>query len=177
MTSLLAGRARSVTAALGLVLVLLIAGCGGGDSGGGGGGDSTTKGYYGAIDTFCTSVKSAANQVKTDATKLQANIASDPKQAIKSFATTLDTFANATNAALTKFKAAEVPSKYKSFTDQAVAAFGGVVTKLHAAAKGAKSGSVSAVNNLGADLDAIKLPDLPKDVQKNAKSCAAISGK
>lgn len=175
MTSLLAGRARSVTAALGLVLVLLIAGCGGGDSGGSG--DSSANGYYSAIDTFCTSVKSAANQVKTDATKLQANIASDPKQAIKSFATTLDTFANATNAALTKFKAAEVPSKYKSFTDQAVAAFGGVVTKLHAAAKGAKSGSVSAVNNLGADLDAIKLPDLPKDVQKNAKSCAAISGK
>jgi len=161
---------RTSIGAIVLTAALAVSGCGGG------GDDSTTKGYYSAINTFCTSVKSAANQVKTDATKLQTNVASDPKKAIKSFATTLDTFANATNAALTKFKSAEVPSKYKNFTTQAVAAFSGVVAKLHTAANGAKTGSVKAVNNLGTDLDSIKLPNLPKDVQKNAKACADISG-
>lgn len=163
---------RKTVGAIALTVALGVAGCGGG----GGGDDSSTKDYYASINTFCTSVKNAANNVKTDATKLQTNIAADPKKAIQGFATTLDNFASATETALNKFKTAKVPGTYKDFTEKAITAFSGVVVKLRSAATGAKSGSVKALSNLGTDLDSVKLPDLPKDVEKNAKECAAISG-
>lgn len=159
-------KTRTVASVSILTIALGAAGCGGG---------SSDKGYYSSMDTFCSSVKSASNQVKSDATKLQTNIAKDPKKAIQGFATTLDTFATATNTALGKLKAAKVPSKYSDFTSKAIAAFTGVVAQLHSAAKGARSGSVKALSTLGASLNSVKLPDLPKDIQKNARSCAAIS--
>lgn len=162
--------ARTVGTVTALTIALGAAGCGGG-----GGSSSADKDYYSSMNAFCGSVKTAANNVKNDATKLQTNIAKDPKKAIQGFATTLDNFATATNTALVKLKAAKVPSKYSDFTTKAITAFTGVVAKLHSAAKGARSGSVAALSTLGTSLNSVKLPDLPKDIQKNAKSCAAIS--
>jgi hypothetical protein len=160
---------RAVSLVSVLAIALGAAGCG---SSGTSSGD---KDYYSSMDTFCSSVKSAANNVRTDAAKLQTNIATNPKTAIQGFAKTLDAFATATETALTKLKAAKVPSKYSDFTTQAITAFSGVVGRLHTAADGARTGSVKALASLGTSLNSVKLPKLPKDVQKNAKACAAIS--
>jgi hypothetical protein len=156
---------------------LLAVGClGVGAQGCGGGSDGPSKkDYQGTINGFCTDVKAAAGRVSSDAAKLQSSAAKDPQQAVKGFGTTLQTFADSTQTALDKLRKADVPDQYRSFNDKAVAAFGGVVAKLRAAAKGAKAGDLSALSSLGTDLGAVKLPDLPKDIAKNAKACADIS--
>lgn len=160
--------AASILAVAGLALGT--AGCGG-DSGG----PSKTD-YQGTINTFCTDVKAAAAKVSSDATKLQSSATKNPQQAVKGFGTTLETFADSTQSALDGLRKADVPSDYKAFNDKAVAAFGGVVGKLHTAADGAKKGNLTALSSLGTDLGAVKLPNLPPDISKNAKACADISG-
>ena len=155
----------------GALLGTAAAGCGGG------GGGASKGDYQSSLNTFCTDVKGAATQVQTDATKLQSNVGSDPKKAIAGFGTTLQTFADTTRTALGKLQKTGVPSDYKTFNDKAVKAFNGVITKLDAAAKGAKSGNIQALSSLGTDLNSVKLPDLPKDLAKNAKACGDITSK
>jgi hypothetical protein len=164
-------RAGAASLLVAATLALAAGGCGGSGSDG-----PSKQGYVGTINTFCTDVKSAAAKVSTDATKLQGNATKNPQQAVKGFGTTLQTFADSTQKALDQLRKADVPSDYKSFNDKAVAAFGGVVGKLHSAADGAKKGNLAALSSLGADLGAVKLPNLPPDISKNAKACADISG-
>jgi hypothetical protein len=162
-------RAPAASLIAAAVLALGPAGCGGGGDG------SSKKDYQATVNGFCTDVKAAAGKVQADATKLQASAVKDPQKAVKGFGTTLSTFADSTQAAVDKLRKADVPKDYATFNDRAVQAFGGVVDKLRAAAKGAKGGDVAALSGLGSALNSIKLPDLPPDIAKNAKACADIS--
>ena len=170
MSLRLTGRALAAAAAV-LLVSLSVAACGG-DSGD----DTPSKqDYYGSINGFCRAVKGAANQVQADAGKLQSRAAADPTAAVKSFGPTLERFADATRKATDRLRDGGAPDEFADFNTQVVAAFGGVATKLGTAADNAKSGKISALSQLGTDLTAVKLPNLPKEVRSNAKACAEIT--
>lgn len=142
---------------------------------GGGGSDSSKSDYQAALNQFCKSVETGSNKVQTDASSVQTTAASDPKAAIKKIGTVLGTFATTIDDALTKLKAADVPSDYKDFNQGAVSGVDELVTKVRAAAKAASTGDVQAVTQLGSTLNDIKLPDLPKELADKAPSCSRIS--
>lgn len=144
--------------------------------GGGGGDDAPSKQeYYGSIDGFCRDVKSAGNRVQADAAKLQRQAPTDAQAAITGFAPTLRTFADATRRAAGRLDRAGAPDELADFNARVVRAFEGVATKLGQAADGARTGKVSALTRLGTDLGAVKLPELPRDVRANARTCADIT--
>jgi hypothetical protein len=142
---------------------------------GGGGDNSSSKDYASALNTFCKTVEDGSKQVQSDATSVQGSAAKDPKTAIKKLGGVLGTFADTIDGGLGKFKQADVPSKYQDFNKNATAGIADLVGKLRSAAKSASTGNVQAITTLGNTLDGVKLPDLPKDLTKNAPACSRIS--
>ena len=167
---------RRTRAGVGWRLALAVAGLGAGCGGGSSDGPSK-KDYQASINTFCTDVKAAAGKVVDGRREAAGQRHEEPdSRRSRGFGTTLETFADSTQTALDRLRKAGVPKDYESFNGKAVTAFDGVIAKLHAAATGAKQGNLTALSSLGTDLGSVKLPDLPKDISKNAKACADISG-
>jgi hypothetical protein len=159
-------------AAAALACVVLGAGlgaCGGDD------GDDGKADYQRALNGFCRSMEDGTKAVQTGAAEVQSASASDPKSAVKSIGTVLETFASTMNGALTKLKAADVPSDYEKFHGDAVKGVGQLVTKVQDVAKAALAGDTDAVLKLGGNLTAVKLPNLPGDLAEKTPACGRIS--
>jgi soluble cytochrome b562 len=152
-------------------VALVIAGCGGGGDAG-----ASKKDYAASLNTFCSSVKGAAQQVQKDAAKVQASGgAKTPKQAVKTLAGPLATYATSTKAALDKFRTVKAPSDYADYQKKAVSGFDSVIAKLNEASSAAQSGDLKAITALGTSLSEVKLPTLPASLKDTARACADIA--
>lgn len=166
-------RARAGAAAIVASAVLALSACGGGD----GGGKDTKAEYKTSLNTFCGAVSKSQKDVEAQIQKIQSDpdAAKDPQAAIKGFGNALGTFADDLNGALDGLKKSDPPSQYKSFHDGAVKAIGQLATKVDEAATATKKGDVQALSSFGSDVDAIKVPDVPKDLKNGVKNCDELS--
>ncbi len=162
----------SPRAAAALACVVLGAGlgaCGGDD------GDDGKAGYQRALNGFCKSMEDGTQAVQTGAAEVQSSTAGTPDAAVKRIGTVLETFASTMDGALTRLKAADVPGDYEKFHNDAVKGVGQLVSKVQDVAKAAVKGDAEAVEKLGGNLTAVKLPNLPGDLAAKTPACGRIS--
>jgi len=171
MSFAICGRPRRGAVAFVAAGALAVGGCGSG-----GNDEAAKKGYYGAINSFCQDIKGAAANVQQNASAVQSGGGtSDPRAAVRQLGSALQDFADTTDKALGRIRKVKVPGDFKDFNSKVVTAFGGVVQRLQGAAQATQSGDPKALAKLGNDLNAAKLPDLPKDVAGGAPDCVGIS--
>lgn len=164
------GGVRSSAAVLTLALTVAASGCGGG-------GDGSSKDYYAAIDTFCGKVTAAAQQVSTDTAAVRRDSKAPAADRYAAITKSLTRFADSTESALTKLEQAKVPAKFADYQKGTSAGFRTFITTLRTTATSADKNGPKALTELQGKLNAVKLPDPPKDITANAKACASFSPK
>ena len=161
-------RARTAAAILALTLIAALAGCGG--SGGG----ASKKDYYAAINGFCGKVTAAAKQVSTVTQRVQKDTTAPRSVRLQAVTTSLTQFADSTETALNTLQKAGVPATFKAYQAGTATGFESFIAALRkTASESTKTPSV--LTQLQSRLNAVKLPDPPKDITANAKSCAEFT--
>lgn len=162
---------RAISVAL-AASALVAAGCGGNGSSD----PKADQAYYASLNSFCSTVVSAAGHVTSVTTRLQTHPPRARRQIFDAIATTLTDYATAMEKALTQLKATKVPSKFSAFNQQTTAAFVTLAAKLRTAAVGARAGDEKTLTSLGATLDAVKgPPNPPKEILRNVTACPATA--
>jgi hypothetical protein len=141
----------------------------------GGGGAPSKSDYYGSIDSFCGAVASAAKQVSKDTLAVQKDTGADRTKVVKVVADSLQQFADSTENALQDLEKTGVPKAFSAYQDGTSSGFRKFITTLRSTAKAAQKDGAGALSQLGPKLNAVKLPDPPKDVTANAKACASFT--
>jgi hypothetical protein len=161
------GGARLLAVPLTLVLLATASGCGGSDE------PSKTE-YYGAVGAFCGKVTTAAKHVSTESAAVRQDSGATPAASLKRITTALSGFADAAEAALKELEKAGVPSQYATFQKGTATGFRRYVSTLRATAHDADK-DPTVLTKLETRLNAVRLPDIPKDITANAKACASFS--
>lgn len=169
------GSRRVRTRAAAAVLTITVGAAAGVGCGGGGGDAKASKqDYYAAINGFCGDVATAAKQVSKDTVKAQKATGSSQAARLRIITTSLEQFADSTESALGKLEKAGVPDSFAAYQKGTAAGFRTYIATLRKTAKDSAK-DTSALTRLQARLNAVKLPDPPKDVTANAKACAEFS--
>jgi hypothetical protein len=164
------GGVRSSAAVLTVVLTVAASGCGGGD-------DGSAKDYYSAIDTFCGQVTTAARRVSTDTAAVRRDTSSPAKTRYAAITASLTRFADSTESALGRLEKAKVPKQFSAYQKGTSSGFRTFITTLRDTAASADKNGPKALTELAGKLNAVQLPDPPKDITANAKACASFSPK
>jgi hypothetical protein len=158
---------RSAAAFLTITASIAAAGCGGG-------GEPSKKDYYGSIDSFCGEVASAAKQVSKDTQAVQRDKGADRAKVVKVVTDSLQQFASSTETALVDLEKSDVPKAFNAYQHGTSSGFRQFIATLRSTAKAAEKDGAAALSQLGPKLNAVKLPDPPKDITANAKACASF---
>jgi hypothetical protein len=159
------GGARFFAVPLTLALLVTASGCGGGDS------TPTVKQYYGAIGTFCTQVAAAAKRVSTESNAVSQSPAATQAANLKRITDALGQFADGTDAALKRLEKAGAPDRFAKYQKDNAAGFRKFISTLRATAHDAEK-DPTVLAKLETRLNAVALPDPPKDITANVKPCA-----
>jgi hypothetical protein len=162
--------ARPAASALIVVLLTAASGCGSGGASG-----ASKQDYYASINTFCGRVASAARQVSTDTAAVRKDTAAPASRRFKAITVSLRHFAASTETALQDLEKTKVPSQFASYQKGTSAGFRTFITTLRTTADAADKNGPAILTKLQARLNAVKLPDPPKDITANAKACASFS--
>jgi hypothetical protein len=166
----LRGRARPLASVLSLALLAAASGCGGD-----GGDGASEQDYYASINAFCGKVATAAKQVSTDTAAVRKDTSSPPSRRFKAITVSLRHFADSTESALQNLEKTKVPSQFADYQKGTSAGFRTFITTLRTTADVADKDGPAVLTKLESRLNAVKLPDPPKDVTANAKACASFS--
>ncbi len=164
------GRARRTAVAVTLVLLTTATGCGGG----GGGGEPSKADYYTSIDRFCGKVAQAARRVSTDTAAVQRDTSAPAAERFAGITRSLTRFAGATETALKDLEGTGVPPAFKAYQDGTSKGFRRFIATLRDTAKDAEK-DPRVLTRLERRLNAVELPDPPREITQNAKACASFS--
>jgi len=144
-----------------VALAALAAGCGGGD------GDAEDD-YAGAVNTFCTQVRSSLRDFEREAARAPGD---DPGQAARAFGGALAALSDDIRSATGTLRGADPPDRYAEFTAGTVRGFDEAARRLDAVAAAARGGDLDALRDIEQRLGDLEAPDGPPELQERAPAC------
>ncbi|MCW3040881.1 MAG: hypothetical protein JWM31_2786 [Solirubrobacterales bacterium] len=161
-------RVRTTGLALTIALLATATGCGGGDDG------PSKKDYYASLNSFCSDVATAAARVSADTAAVERDTKAARSARLALITASLKRFADGTETALDTLAKAGAPEEFAAYQKGTATGFRRFVKTLRdTAAESEKDPAV--LMKLQARLNAVRLPDPPRDVSANARACAEFS--